>query len=158
MATGALTAIADGVWIAAGPARIVGMPLSTTMTVLRLGDGGLLLHSPIALQPQLRAAVEALGPVTHLYAPNLYHHLQLGHWAAVFPTARLHAPAGLAKKRPDLRIDRVHDGAAEPVFGGAVDELLLDGFRLGESMLFHRPARTLVVADLVHNIGRPPGL
>jgi hypothetical protein len=39
---------------------------------------------------------------------------------------------------------------------GVVDELRIDGFRLRESVLFHRPSRTLVVADLVHNVGRPP--
>lgn len=75
-----------------------------------------------------------------------------------FPSARLHAPAGLAKKRPDLRIDRVHNSAPEPTFAGVVDELQIEGFRLKESVLFHRPTRTLVVADLVHNIGRPQHL
>jgi hypothetical protein len=61
----------------------------------------------------------------------------------------------LAKKRRDLRIDRAHDAAPEPAFAGVVDEVRIDGFRLDESVLFYRPARTLVVADLVHNIGRP---
>jgi hypothetical protein len=28
---------------------------------------------------------------------------------------------------------------------------------LGESVLVYRPAQTLLVADLVHNVGRPPG-
>jgi hypothetical protein len=93
--------------------------------------------------------------VAHLYAPNLYHHLHIGEWAAAFPSARLHAPAGLAKKRGDLRIDRDHNAAPEPAFAGVVDELRIEGFRLEESVLFYRPASTLGVADLVHNIGRP---
>ncbi len=55
-----------------------------------------------------------------------------------------------------MRIDRVHGaGAPEPAFAGVVDELHIDGFRLQETVLWHAPARTLVVADLVHNIGRP---
>jgi hypothetical protein len=102
-----------------------------------------------------RAAVEALGPIAHLYVPNLYHHLWMGEWAAAFPSARLHGPAGLAKKRRDLRIDRVHRSAPEPAFAGVIDELQIDGFRLEESALVYRPSRTLVVADLVHNVGRP---
>jgi hypothetical protein len=61
----------------------------------------------------------------------------------------------LAKKRRDLRIDRVHGATPEPAFAGIVDELRIEGFRLEESVLVYRPARTLVVADLVHNVGRP---
>jgi hypothetical protein len=33
--------------------------------------------------------------------------------------------------------------------------LTIDGFRLEETVLIYHPARTLIVADLVHNIGRP---
>lgn len=145
----------DGIWLGSDPVRIVGMPLTSTMTVLRLGDGGLLLYSPVAMTAERRAAVEAIGRVAHLYAPNLFHHRWIGDWAAAFPSARVHAPAGLAKKRRDLRIDRVHGGTPEPAFAGLVDELPIEGFRLGETALLYRPARTLVVADLVHNVGRP---
>jgi hypothetical protein len=151
----ALNPFADGVWLAAEPVRILGMPLTATMTVLRLGDKSLLLYSPVAMTPERRAAVAALGPVAHLYAPNIYHHRWMGEWAAAFPSARVHAPAELAKKCRDLRIDRVHGAAPEPAFAGVVDEVGIDGCRLKESVLVYRPERTLVVADLVHNIGRP---
>ena len=150
-----MTPFAEGVWVDTAPVRILGMQLTATMTILRLGDGSLLLHSPIAMTPERRGAIEALGTVAHLYAPNLYHHLRIGEWAAAFPSARVHAPSGLAEKRPDLRIDRAHHAVPEAAFAGVVDELRIDGFRLEESVLFHRPARTLVVADLVHNIGQP---
>jgi hypothetical protein len=150
-----MTGFAEGVWLDREPVRILGMRLDATMAVLRLGDGKLLLYSPVAMTPARRAAVEALGSVAHLYAPSLYHHLFVGEWAAAFPSARLHAPAALAKKRRDLRIDRAHGAAPEPAFAGLVDELPIEGFRLQESVLVYRPARTLLVADLVHNIGRP---
>lgn len=153
--TGPLTSIADGVFVDTASVRILGMRLTSTMTVLRLGDGSLLLHSPIPATPERRAAVEALGPVAHLYAPNLYHHMWIGEWAGAFPSARVHGPAGLTGKRPDLRVDRTHAADPEPAFAGVVDELSIEGFRLEESVLVYRPARTLVVADLVHNVGRP---
>jgi hypothetical protein len=158
MAADGLRPFAEGVWVDSEPVHNfgnIGLRLTATMTVLRLGDKGLLLHSPVAMTAERRAAVAALGTVTHLYAPNLYHHLWIGEWAAAFPAARLHAPAGLAKKRRDLRIDRVHGAAPEPDFAGVIDELPIEGFRLHESVLVYRPARTLVVADLVHNVGRP---
>ncbi|MEZ4452307.1 MAG: hypothetical protein R3B09_22765 [Nannocystaceae bacterium] len=159
MTPSTLTAIADGVFVDHAPVSILGMPLTSTMTALRLADGGLVIHSPIVMSEARRAAIAALGPVRHLYAPNLYHHLRLGEWLAAFPGAKVHAPAGLRRKRPDLRIDRAHDGDdPEPDFAGVVDELHVDGFRLEETALYHRPSRTLVVADLIHNIGRPPHL
>jgi hypothetical protein len=150
-----MTPFAEGIWVEIGPVRILGMRLTTTMTVLRLHDGSLLLHSPLPLTAERRAAVEALGPVAHLYAPSRYHDLRIGEWAAAFPSARLHAPSGLVEERSDLRIDRVIGSAPEPAFLGVVDELLIEGFRLEETVLIYRPTWTLVVADLVHNVGRP---
>src|SRR5262245_48319900 len=77
-----LVPFADGVWLCAAPVSFIGMRLTSTMVVLRLGDGSLLVDSPVALTPERRAAVEALGPVAHLYAPDLFHHLRLGDWSA----------------------------------------------------------------------------
>ncbi len=67
----------------------------------------------------------------------------------------MHAPKRLVKKRPDLRIDRIHGATPETTFSEAVDEVPIAGFRLEESVLFHRSSRALIVADLVHNVGRP---
>jgi len=150
-----LASIAEGVWIDTEPVRFLGLRLTATMEMLRLGDDRLLLYSPVAMTPERHAAIEALGPVAHLYAPNLLHHLWIGEWAAAFPSAKLHAPPGLAKKCHNLRVDRVHGEAPEPAFAGLLAELTINGFRLKESVLVHRQGRTLVVADLVHNIGRP---
>lgn len=151
----ALVRLTDGLWVGTAPVKILGMPFEATMTVLGLADGSLLVHSPAPLTPQRRKAVETLGPVAHLYAPSLFHHRWVGDWAAAFPTARLHAPSGLAKKRPDLRIDRAHGVDPEPAFADVIDEIPISGCRLGETAVFHKPTGTLVVADLVHNVGRP---
>jgi hypothetical protein len=150
-----LTAFADGVWHESGPVRILGTRLTATMTVLALGKGGLLVHSPLPLTPERRAAVDALGRVTQLYAPNTFHHLWLGDWSQAFPDAQVHAPAALRKKRPDLRINRSHDEGDAFDFGGAIAEIPIRGFRLHETALIYRPGKVALVADLVQNIGRP---
>jgi hypothetical protein len=150
-----LVAFADGIWICAAPVRFLGLRLTSTMTVLRLSDGGLLLTSPVAMTPERRLAVEALGRVAHLYAPNLFHHRWLGEWSAAFPTARVHAPRGLEKKVPGLRIDRFHGEGPDPALADTVQEIPIAGFRVLETALVHSPARTAIVADLVHNVGRP---
>ncbi|MCA9681556.1 MAG: hypothetical protein KC457_05125, partial [Myxococcales bacterium] len=131
--------------------------MTATMTVLELGAGKLLIHSAIPLTDERRAAVEALGTVAHLYVPNTYHDSWVAAWAAAYPSARVHVPAGLARRRPELRADRIHGAAIDPDLDGVIDELAIAGFRLEETVLLHRPSRTLVVADLVHAIGRPPG-
>ena len=91
----------------------------------------------------------------HLYVPNLFHHRSLDAWSAAYPAAHVHAPQGLARKHPGARVDRTVDGTAEPAFAGAVDEIPIDGFRPRESALLHRASGTLLVADLVQNVGRP---
>ncbi len=150
-----LVPFGDGLWLAFAPVSFLGMRLTSTMTVVRLADGGLLVHSPVAPTPARRQQVEALGAVRHLVAPNLFHHRWIGDWAAACPSARVHAPAALARKRPDLRIDRPLGGPAEPAFAGTIDELPVGGCRLDETAFLVGPARTLIVSDLVHHVGRP---
>jgi hypothetical protein len=154
----ALAPLAPGVWTATDPVRIVGMRLSATMSVVELPGARLLLFSPVALTAERRAAIDALGTVAHLYAPNTFHHLWVGAWADAYPRALVHAPRALRAKRPDLRIDREHDREPPGELAAAFDEVHVDGFVLEESVLVHRPSGTLLVADLVHNIGRPEGL
>lgn len=149
-----LSAFAEGVWYDTGASHFLGLRLTATMTVLRVGDG-LLLHSPLPMTAERRAAVESLGRVTHLFAPNTFHHQWLGEWSQAFASATVHAPHDLATKRPDLRIDRFHDQGAACDFGGVITEAPIRGFRLRETALIYRPGRTALVTDLVHNIGRP---
>lgn len=152
-----LTTIDDGIYCDYGPVRPVGMRISVTMSLLRLDDGSLLVHSPLPLTDERRTEVTALGRVAHLYAPNTFHHQWLGDWIGAFPNAVVHAPSELRTKRPDLRIDRFHDQADDAPFAG-VAEVPIRGFRLRETALVHHAARAVVVADLVSNVGRPEHL
>jgi hypothetical protein len=148
-----LVQVSDGVFCDAGPVHPLGLALTATMTVMRLAGGALLVHSPLPLTSERRAQVLALGTVAHLYAPNTFHHSWLGEWVAAFPAALVHAPAELRRKRPQLGIDRAHDEEELHIEG--ITEVPIRGFRLRETVLIHAADRTAVVADLVHNIGRP---
>jgi hypothetical protein len=150
-----LRPFSEGVWVTSGPVRFLGLRVTSTMTVLQLGNGSLLVHSPLPLTPERRDEVCALGRVTDLYAPNTFHHSWLSDWISAFPGARVHAPEELTSKRPDLRIDRFHDRPALTAAFDGVDEIPIRGFRLRETALVHRAGRVAVVTDLVHNIGRP---
>ena len=59
-----LRQLAKDLWVAERPQRFYGLEVGTRMTVMRLVDGSLLLHSPIALDAALRRELDALGPPT----------------------------------------------------------------------------------------------
>lgn len=147
----ALRRFADGVWVASAPQKFMSWELGTRMTVLRLSDGSLVVHSPIALDDSLKNSIVALGPVGHIVAPNLFHHLYTAAAIAAFPEAKLHGPAGLRKKRPDLRLDATLGEQLEPTWRDDLEALEIQGTMLEETVLWHKPSGTLVCADLVEN-------
>ena len=146
-----LTKFAEGVWVASAPSKYLGWQLGMRMTVLRLGDGSLLIHSPIALDDSLKSEVDTLGPVGHIVAPNLFHHLYAADAASAFPEAKLHGAAGLRKKRPDLHLDAILGEQDEPTWRDDLETLAVEGTLLDETIFWHKPSGTLVAADLIEN-------
>ena len=144
----------DGVWIAEAPLRFFGFPFGARMTVVRLSRGGLLLHSPIAIDASLREEIAELGAVEHVVAPNKLHHLHLASARAAFPGARFYAPPGLRAKRPDLAFEADLGDAAAPEWSADLESSIVRGSPImQESVLFHRASRTLIVADLCEHFG-----
>jgi len=133
--------------------RFLGMPIGTRMTVVRLPGDELLLYSPVRLDAGARQALAKLGRVRHIVAPNLYHHLYAEECGAAFPGARLLASPGLAAKRPRVPwAGPVPERAARP-WGDVLEPLYIEGNPLHrEVVLFHRPSRALIAADLVGNL------
>jgi hypothetical protein len=81
-----LQSFGDDIWLADGPETVVaGFRYPTRMAVIRLPGRSLFIWSPVALSDALRAAVDALGQVDHIVAPNSLHHLFLGEWQAATP-------------------------------------------------------------------------
>lgn len=158
---GTLKAVAPsvwpGIWIVDGPEIRFGyfglkMPFPTRMTIVRLSHGGLFVHSPIALDEKLAAAVEALGPVEHLVAPNTIHYWWVPDWKARYPQAQVHGVPGLAAraKRP-LAVDAVLTATAPPEWADEIEQVLFAGDVMTEVDFFHRPSRTLILTDLIEN-------
>ncbi|HSP17877.1 MAG TPA: hypothetical protein VLQ79_00060, partial [Myxococcaceae bacterium] len=57
---------AEGLWTASAHHRFYGLRLGTRMTVIRLPDGTLWLHSVVAVDDLLADEIQVLGPVRHL--------------------------------------------------------------------------------------------
>ncbi len=143
-----LEPITDDLWVCAAPHVMMGLHLGTRMTVLRLPDRSLVVHSPIRYQPSLAAEVSALGAVGHIVCPNLYHHVYARDWIVAFPDARVYAPIALRRKRPDLRVDTDIGALAAT---GALVPMPIAGSMLDETVLVHPASRTVISADLTEN-------
>ena len=146
-----LKTLADEVWVADAPNRFYGLEFGSRMTVVRLGDGSLLLHSPIAIDQAMKTEIDALGPVRHIIAPNVYHHLHAKTASELYPSAKLHLAPGLDKKRPDMRADAILGGGQEPSWQGEIDAIPIEGYRLNETVFVHHLSRTLLCSDLLEN-------
>ncbi|MFN8603415.1 MAG: DUF4336 domain-containing protein [Candidatus Binatia bacterium] len=151
-----LTSLDENLWIARRPLKLVVGDVGARMTVIRLPDGALLVHSPVALDTPTRAALDALGPVRWVLGPCKVHHFYLPDFAAAYPDAALLAAPGLEAKRRDVKFAHVLNDDLELPFGGAVEHHVFAGSpMMNEVVLLHRPTRTLVLTDLAFNL--PPG-
>jgi hypothetical protein len=147
--------IATDIWHVAGePMKFPGgvrMPLCAT--VIRLPNGKVVVYSPNKLDDADVAAIDALGEVAYIIAPNLYHHLFAGKAHERWPKATLLGAPGLAAKRSDLRISG--DLGATPI-DDALEVVVIGGApRMNEGVLFHKPTGTLVCADWLFNVTKP---
>jgi hypothetical protein len=149
-----LRALAADLWVVERPQRFYGLEVGTRMTVMRLVDGSLLLHSPVRLEPRLCAELDAIGRVRFVVAPNRVHHLYAGRVVDAYPDARLWVAPGLERKRPDLVYAAVLGDDAPREWAGQVDQVFFRGRPYeSEVVFFHRPSRTLILCDLAFNFG-----
>lgn len=153
-----LKPVGPEIWIVDGPAiRFYGLPFSTRMTVVRLANGDLWLHSPTAFDAALAENLRALGRVAHLIAPNWIHYAYTADWLEVFPKAQSWAAPGVAKRAVsrgvEMRID--HDlriNEAEGPWQGEIDQMVVQGSKVHhEAVFFHRASKTLILTDLIEN-------
>jgi hypothetical protein len=117
------------------------------------------LHSPVPIDDALAAEIAVLGPVAHVVAPSLLHHVFVPRTLERYPQAFLSAAPGLAEKRAELPVADVLTDEPAEAWQGTLDQLVIRGApRLNEVAFLHRPSRTLIVSDLVFNVRVPKGL
>ncbi|RZM73339.1 DUF4336 domain-containing protein [Pseudoalteromonas rubra] len=143
----------DNIWIFDGEAvSFYTMPFTTRMTIVRLACGGLWVHSPIRLTPELREQVDALGPVTYLVAPNHLHHLFMAPWQETYPEAQTFGTQEVKDKCDTLRFDGIIDNDHHYPWDNTLKTLLFTGSPAMEEAIFYHPqSSTLLVTDLIEN-------
>lgn len=155
-----LTPLAEDIWIVDGPTiDFYRIPFPTRMTVIRLANGELFLHSPINWTPELAAALEELGPIRHLVSPNWIHYAYIGDWAARYPEATSWASPGVRARAESRNVkitfDRDLAEAPAPEWAEDLDQLIVEGSKVHtEVVFFHKKSRTLVLTDLIENMAR----
>lgn len=147
--------VPDLVWRRVHHMGQAGIHFLTHMTVVRLGDGGLWLHSPVPLEAELKAEIDALGPVRWIVAPNLGHHFYVGPWLQAYPEAIGVGAPGLREKRPDLRLTRTLSATPEPEWAADFEQVLVrDLAIINETVFFHKASRSLILTDLMSDFRR----
>lgn len=160
-----LKPVAPDIWIADGPeARMAtplgGMPFPTRMSVVRLRDGALWCHSPIAPDERLLAEIDSLGPVRHLVSPNPLHYASIGAWKRRYPDALAWASPGVRKRAALQKIEVAFDvdlaDTPPEAWSADIDHVHFRGSRvIEEFVFFHRASATVILADLIENFEAP---
>jgi hypothetical protein len=117
------------------------------MTVVRLDDGGLWLHSPVEHSAQLQQAITSLGPISAIIAPNSYHYLQVDAWASANSSAAVFASADVAHK---MEADAAVFGKSLRMnWSEDIKHLTVELGKFTETVFFHPASKSLIVTDLM---------
>jgi hypothetical protein len=132
------------------------LPFTTRMTVVRLSNADLFLHSPIAFDSALADCLQTMGKVRHLVSPNQFHYAHIGEWSRAFPQAVTWASPrvrGRARSRGiDVHFDRDVGPEAPPEWRDEIDQTAVPGGIFGEIVFFHKSSKTLILADTMINL------
>lgn len=133
----------DGEWY--------GSPFKRRMTVVRLRDGSLVIHSAIRMAPADLEKLDRLGRVGFLVIPNVFHYSEAPFYSRRYPQAKVFVPEKLRDKSAKI----------VPVAGTLERDWPLneelpcvsfEGTLAAESVFVHRASRTLIVTDMAFNV------
>jgi hypothetical protein len=133
------------------------LALRRVMAIARLADGGLVIHSAVALDDAGMARLDALGPVKFIVVPNGYHRLDCGAYAARYPQARVLAPRGAWKRVAQAA---PHVGDLSELSDPDVKLTTVAGTRDGEALMTVTSGDkiSLVFTDTVFNMPHQHGV
>ncbi len=144
--------VAGQIWLQEYPIHFAGCDFNARMSVIRLPDSTLLLHSPCQIDSQTKKAISALGDVAYIIAPGSYHHLYIPSAQAAFPQAETYICPGIERKRPEIDFDWFLADQPPENWADTLDQVLVRGNKyIWEVAFFHKPSRTLLLVDLIEN-------
>ena len=124
------------------------------MTIIRLRDGRLILHSSIKLQQKDLDWLTSIGKPAFIIAPNTFHCSDAGWFAERYPDAELLVPKSKISYFQQLKLnpkDLNLDFSA--AISNEVKCIPMLGAKIEEAALIHIPSATLILCDLAFNMG-----
>ena len=153
---GPIDRLETNLWTVIG--TLPGMSLKRVMTLVRLGDGRIVIHSAVALDEPAMGEIEAWGHPAVLLVPNAYHRLDAPAYLSRYPDLEVFCPRGSRAKVEDvIKVDGDYD---DFVGDETVTLEHLDGVGKGEGVITVRSdsGTTLVFNDAVFNMPHGRGL
>lgn len=139
-----------GIWIGERELWFGGVRLRSRMTVVRLADGNLWVHSASEPTPELCAQLDRLGQVSWVVVPNRYHHLHAAAMKARYPDAQVIGPASAKTRNGSVVLDVAIDDERLRALVPELAPVALRGVPfLDETTFFHARTGTLIGADLM---------
>jgi hypothetical protein len=147
---------ADDVWTETRLAKFFGVECGSRMTVVRMADGGLFVHSPVGLTDELRREIDGLGEVRAVVAPSVFHHLHVQAWVDAYPRAVFAACPGLEWKRPDLRFDAIMGDEPHPTWAREIAQVYFSARRENEVVFYLTKQKIFLCCDALLNLSKHP--
>lgn len=144
-----MKSLAENLWVLPYPLRLAGGDLRRMVTIVRLRSGKLVIHSTGPFTPGDVTAISGAGEPGWLMDVMLRHDTFSKRGREAFPGLPFLAPEGFSKVVGFPTESLIPAPAA---WGNELEVLRLEGVpSMEEHAVFHRPSRTLIVADLLFN-------
>lgn len=131
-----------------------------------MASGSSVVYSPVALTDHVKGLITSMNsPIKYIIAPDIEHHIFIGDWKEAFPNAKIIGPHGLAEKRgkndktkDTAQLDYTfspkdrHNPKIFDDFNEEFDTVYFPSHPNREIVVFHKPTKTLLEADLFFNL------
>lgn len=148
--------VAEDLWIVDGPLIQFGTPkmsFPTRMTIVRIAEEDLFIHSPTPLTSPLRKELERIGRPRWLVAPNRIHYWWIPDWRDSYPDAVVYLAPRVREQAAGRITFEGHplDRSSGYPWDEELASLPISGSYMTEVEFFHYRTRTLILTDLIEN-------
>ena len=140
------------IWIKEYPIRYAGTRFNSRMTIIRLLNGNLFIHSPCEIDEHTKSTIEKLGEVEFIVAPGSYHYFYVSSAQSAFPNAETFICPGIERKIPEIDFDWLLGDRPDERWGDDFEQVLVRGNKyIWEVAFYHKATKTLILVDLIEN-------